>query len=155
MADETAGVPATGAGIVLDKDGFIVDYLDVDTMKHAIEGCGLTGERAVSMLVVLLRHGAESRAEALRGAREPWDRLRAEVEATEAWYGDKSGVNAWVGWDRLSGWYGGAAVDGEPYTEEVPQVEGHSPDETAGLIADALREYRERIDREREEERDA
>lgn len=87
-----------------------------------------------------------------------WAELMTEVLAFEAWYlPSRLGVNAWVGVDTTSGFYGGWAVEGDPLASEEwdeSEMMTASGDTPAEVIADLIRiarEYRTRRDAERAE----
>lgn len=85
-----------------------------------------------------------------------WEDAKAEVAATEAWNarnGYRCTVNIYVGWNSSGFWYAGMAVDGE-IGEQPYQQEADTPEEALRLLLVASREYRARIDAERDDEED-
>ncbi len=68
------------------------------------------------------------------------------------------GVNAWVGVDTVSGLYGGWAVGGDALYYEwdesvMTTAEGDSPEAVIADLIRIAREYRKRIDDDREDQR--
>jgi hypothetical protein len=83
---------------------------------------------------------------------DPWTALRDEVDAMNRWYGERGNpCSAWVGWWPATGWYGGCGYDGEPM-EEMADADGDTPEATARNLVRLMAEYRERVDRQREED---
>ncbi len=87
-----------------------------------------------------------------------WAGLMAEARAFEEWYGSRMGVNAWVGVDTVSGFYGGWSVEGDQLYDEwdesvMTTAEGETPEAVIADLIQIARSYRERRDAERAEER--
>lgn len=90
---------------------------------------------------------------------DPWAELMDEARAFEAWYlPTPMGVNAYVGVDTGSGFYGGWSVNGDPlYLYEwdeslMTTAEGDTPEAVIVDLIKIARSYRERCDAERAEE---
>ncbi len=88
---------------------------------------------------------------------DPWADLRAEALAFEEWYlPTRMGVNAWVGVDTTSGFYGGWSVEGDALYYEwdesvMTTAEGDSPEAVIADLIRIARDYRQRIDADRED----
>lgn len=86
-----------------------------------------------------------------------WDDLMTEARAFEAWYGERMGVNAWVGVDTISGFYGGWAIEGDHLYDEWDESEmmTASGDTPAAVRTDLIRiarSYRKRIEQRKAED---
>ena len=82
----------------------------------------------------------------------PWQALLDECREMEKWHlPDRVGVNAWVGVDTFTGLYGGVGFDGDQ-DEDIGQVDGDTPEAIILELISRMREWRERIDRERAED---
>ena len=78
-----------------------------------------------------------------------WADLAAEAADFEAWYlPSRLGVNAWVGVDAFSGFYGGWSVEGDQlyYDWDEPDATGGTPGEVRADLIRIARHYRERTD---------
>ncbi len=85
-------------------------------------------------------------------ARGLWQALLDECREMEKWHlPDRVGVNAWVGVDTFTGLYGAVSFDGEP-EDDIGQVDGDTPEAIILELISRMREWRERIDRERAED---
>jgi len=88
---------------------------------------------------------------------EAWTALMDEARAFEAWYAPtRMSVNAWVGVDTVSGFYGGWSIDGDPLhddwsEEEMTTAEGDTPEAVITDLIRIARSYRERCDADRAE----
>lgn len=87
----------------------------------------------------------------------PWVELMAEARAFEEWYAPtRMSVNAWVGVDTTSGFYGGWSVEGEQLYDEwdesvMTTAEGPTPELVIADLIRIARYYRERCDADRDE----
>ena len=64
--------------------------------------------------------------------------------------GNAAAYSAWVGYWPVTGWYGGCGFDAEPI-EDMAEADGATPEACAASLVLLMREYRDRVDRERAE----
>jgi|GEM_PF-6290838 len=90
-------------------------------------------------------------------AEKAWMDLMDEARAFEAWYlPTRMGVNAWVGVDTTSGFYGGWSIEGDPLYDDwdesvMTTASGTTPEAVIADLIGIARDYRARRDAENAE----